>query len=180
MWFSVVQILCHVPIFRYTLDADPIAERKRNYIAKPKVPKIEGATLTAIDDIVRRLCRLCWIVDKPEVTGKLVQLAIQLEGEGIGKLPENMYLNQVPHNRYVRRYFYDGAAQATLEACILCSQGQISNRMQITAMFPEMNPSMDSYRYVEHIFWLWCLWYSVRCHVFQILISKLKSPLSPT
>ena len=59
-----------------------------------------------------------------------------------------IYYCRVPHNRYVRRYFYDGAANATLEACILCSQGQISNRMKITSMFPEMNPSMDSYRYV--------------------------------
>jgi hypothetical protein len=38
------------------------------------------------------------------------------------------------------------AAEATLEAVTLCSQGKISNRMKITSMFPEMNPSMDSYR----------------------------------
>jgi adenylate kinase len=109
-----------------------------------KVPRYEN--VAAIDDIVRRLCRLCWIVKKPEVTGKLIQLAIQLGGAGIGKVPESMYLNQVPHNRYVRRFFYEGAAEAALEACILCSQGKISNRMLITAMFPEMNPAMDSYR----------------------------------
>ncbi|OEU09254.1 hypothetical protein FRACYDRAFT_195388, partial [Fragilariopsis cylindrus CCMP1102] len=57
-----------------------------------------------------------------------------------------MFLNQVPHNRYVRRYFYDMAATATLNAVELCSKGKISNRMKITSMFPEMNPSMDSYR----------------------------------
>jgi len=28
------------------------------------------------------------------VTGKLIQLAIQLGGDGVGKVPENMYLNQ--------------------------------------------------------------------------------------
>jgi hypothetical protein len=126
------------------LDADPVPERKRYYSDKPAVPQYDN--VAAIDDIVRRLCRLCWIVNKPEVTGKLIQLGIQLEGAKVGLLPENMYLNQVPHNRYVRRYFYDGASQATLEACILCSQGKISNRMKVTCMFPEMNPAMDSYR----------------------------------
>ena len=101
-----------------------------------------------IDDIVRRLCRLCWIVNEPETTGKLFQLGIQLDGTKIGKIQDNMFLNQVPHNRYVRRYFYDMAATATLNAVELCSKGKISNRMKITSMFPEMNPSMDSYRYV--------------------------------
>lgn len=73
-------------------DANPIEERKRNYQSRPVVPRYEN--VAAIDDIARRLCRLCWIVNKPEVTGKLLQLAIQLDGAGIGKLPENMYLNQ--------------------------------------------------------------------------------------
>lgn len=105
--------------------------------------------LSPIDDIVRRLCRLCWIVNEPETTGKLFQLGIQLGGTNIGKIQDNMFLNQVPHNRYVRRYFYDMAATATLDAVQCCSKGKISNRMKITSMFPEMNPSMDSYRYVD-------------------------------
>ena len=105
--------------------------------------------VSPIDDIVRRLCRLCWIVNEPETTGKLFQLGIQLDGTKIGKIQDNMFLNQVPHNRYVRRYFYDMAATATLNAVELCSKGKISNRMKITSMFPEMNPSMDSYRYVD-------------------------------
>jgi hypothetical protein len=105
--------------------------------------------LNPIDDIVRRLCRLCWIVNEAETTGKLFQLGIQLGGTNIGKIQDNMFLNQVPHNRYVRRYFYDMAATATLEAVELCAKGKISNRMKITSMFPEMNPSMDSYRYVD-------------------------------
>ena len=96
--------------------------------------------------MVRRLNRLCWIVEHPEVTGKLIQLGIQLGGVGVGELKDNMYLNQVPHNRYVRQYFYDMAAQSALDAVILCSEHKISNRMKIVSMFPEMNPSMDSYR----------------------------------
>ena len=88
------------------------------------------------------------MVNEPGVTGKLFHLGIQLGGSDIGKIKDNMYLNQVPHNRYVRKYFYDMAADAVLEAVIQCSKGRISNRMKMTAMFPEMNPSMDSYRYV--------------------------------
>ena len=38
------------------------------------------------------------------------------------------------------------ASDAALEAVILCSNKEISNRMKMTAMFPEMNPQMDSYR----------------------------------
>lgn len=55
-------------------------------------------------------------------------------------------LNQVPHNRYVRKFFYSGAAQAVRDAVVLCSQGQMTNRMKVFSQFPEMNPSMDSYR----------------------------------
>mmetsp|Transcript_38896 Transcript_38896/g.83786 ORF Transcript_38896/g.83786 Transcript_38896/m.83786 type:complete len:88 (+) Transcript_38896:123-386(+) len=51
-------------------------------------------------------------------------------------------------DRYVRQYFYEMAAEAALEATILCSNKQFTNRMKITALFPEMNPSMDSYRCV--------------------------------
>lgn len=86
-----------------TVDADPIPERKRMYDSKPPVPKYDGVALSAMDDIVRRLCRLCWIVDMPKATGKLIQLGIQLGDAEIGKLPENMFLNQVPHNRYDSR-----------------------------------------------------------------------------
>jgi adenylate kinase len=38
------------------------------------------------------------------------------------------------------------ASKAVLAAVIACSKGDISNRMQMTTMFPEMNPGMDSYR----------------------------------
>jgi adenylate kinase len=38
------------------------------------------------------------------------------------------------------------ASDAALEAVTLCSKKQFTNRMKMTVMFPEMNPSMDSYR----------------------------------
>jgi len=56
------------------------------------------------------------------------------------------YLNQVPHNRYVRQWFYDKASKAVLDGVILCSKGKIPHTMKIVSMFPETNPSMDSYR----------------------------------
>lgn len=99
-----------------------------------------------IDEIVRKMCRLCWMVDEPDVTGKLFQLGLQLGGSSIGKIKDNMYLNQCPHNRYIRKYFYGMVADAVLEAVVLCSKGKISNRMKLMALFPELNPSMDSYR----------------------------------
>jgi len=80
------------------LDAMPIPEKARQVPSAPPVPD-DGDRLP-VDDLVRRLCRLTWMIGTPEVSGKLVQLAIQLGGAGIGKLPENLYLNQVPHNRY--------------------------------------------------------------------------------
>lgn len=129
------------------LDAMPVS-KNRKLLGSGTIPPpvARDLDLPPIDEIVRRLCRLCWIVNEPDATGKLFQLGIQLAGSDIGRLKENMYLNQCPHNRYVRKYFYDMVADATLEAAILCSKGRISNRMKITAMFPEMNPSMDSYR----------------------------------
>ena len=56
------------------------------------------------------------------------------------------YLNQVPHNRYVRQWFYDKASAAILDAVILCSNGHLTNRQKVVTLFPETNPSMDSYR----------------------------------
>ncbi|KAL3934119.1 MAG: hypothetical protein SGBAC_010091 [Bacillariaceae sp.] len=125
------------------LNASPIA-RVRSPFASMEV--ITVSEDEPIDDLIRRLNRMCWIVNKPAITGKLIQLGIQLGGNGVGKVKENLFLNQVPHNRYVRKYFYEMAANAALEAVVLCSEGKISNRMKVTSMFPEMNPAMDSYR----------------------------------
>jgi adenylate kinase len=55
-------------------------------------------------------------------------------------------LNQVPHNRYIRKWFYDKTSTAIHDAVVLASKGKISNRQKIVTMFPESNPFMDSYR----------------------------------
>jgi hypothetical protein len=129
------------------VDAAPVSTVRSQY-ANMK-PVADDLTLHPVDDIVRRLCRLCWIVNKPSVTGKLIQLGIQIGGDNVGMIKDNLYLNQVPHNRYVRQYFYGMAANAVFDAVVLCSKGRITNRMQLNSMFPEMNPSMDSYRYAR-------------------------------
>jgi Domain of unknown function (DUF1995). len=139
---------------RVDLDAEPNIET-RGFANLPRIASSSSSQKDAttqhshcnpIDDFVRRLNRLCLIVQSPSTTGKLIQLGFQIGGDKRSLLKEDLYLNQVPHNRYVRKYFYDMASRATLDAVIACSNGQISNRMKITSLFPEMNPSMDSYR----------------------------------
>lgn len=80
---------------QFPLTADPVPERERSYDKAVSVPEADEECVNGrlpIDDIVRKLCRLCWIVNKPEVSGKLIQLAFQLNGAGVGQLPENMYV----------------------------------------------------------------------------------------
>jgi len=130
-----------------SLDAEPNVRLKRKYknspiLLKPDKPEIANP----IDDFVRRMNRLCLICHQPVITGKLIQLGIQIGGEKVGYLKESMYLNQVPHNRYVRKYFYDMVADSVMDAVVLCSEGKISNRMKMELMIPEMNPEMDAYR----------------------------------
>lgn len=143
-------------------DADPIASRYQ-----PTVPKVipstnaPAATNTTSETTnmslwVRRWNRLCWIVKQPSVTGKLVQFISshstptdQERNDFLLLLRDNLYLNQVPHNRYVRQYFYELANNAIMEAVQRCSS--TTNRMQMTLLFPELNPSMDAYRCVTSI-----------------------------
>mmetsp|Transcript_22378 Transcript_22378/g.52748 ORF Transcript_22378/g.52748 Transcript_22378/m.52748 type:complete len:614 (+) Transcript_22378:1626-3467(+) len=149
------------PVIKVRTGGGSSMKEMEQLISNPIKRTIIAAT--PLDDIVRRLCRLCWIVDQPTVTGKLIQLGIQLQQHrknddnndrvgggagGVGKIKDNLYLNQVPHNRYVRQYFYEMTADAVLESVVLCAQQPdvLSNRMQIISMFPETNPSMDSYR----------------------------------
>ena len=128
---------------RVTIDLkSDVIIKKRGFASLPPVPEVDND----VDSFVRKMNRLCHQVKRPDVTGKVTQMGIQF-GSTLGVLKENMWLNQVPHNRYVRQYFYDMVADATtMEAVVQCSAGELSNRMKIVSMFPEMNPSMDSYR----------------------------------
>ena len=117
-----------------------------------------------MDDLVRRLNRLANLTKHVDATGKLIQLGIQLGKDNEQKsvegkdntnvanaknsheIKENLYLNQVPHNRYVRKYFYDLTSNAILQSVLLCSEGKHSPRMKVNLSIPELNPQMDSYR----------------------------------
>jgi hypothetical protein len=142
-------------VVSFPLDTNVVTGRSK-YKDLPLVEYDENDCRLPLDDIVRRLNRLCWMVQDEHVTGKLIQLALQLGGKNknsasssnIGKIPDNLYLNQVPHNVYVRNYFYTSASRAVKDAVISCSlnRGPFCNRMQVISAFPEMNPSMDSYR----------------------------------
>eukprot|EP00594_Rhizosolenia_setigera_P007825 CAMPEP_0178968908 /NCGR_PEP_ID=MMETSP0789-20121207/18532_1 /TAXON_ID=3005 /ORGANISM="Rhizosolenia setigera, Strain CCMP 1694" /LENGTH=454 /DNA_ID=CAMNT_0020654923 /DNA_START=231 /DNA_END=1595 /DNA_ORIENTATION=- len=154
------------------LDSNPIKEMTYLYKKRiiPLIPTIEvnketpnataAASAAPMNNLIRKINRLCYIMNEhTSITGKLTQLGIQIADSDIGKVKKDLYLNQVPHNRYVRRYFYDMVSQAVLEAVVLCSQStgnspsvpikeheKISNRMKVTCLFPELNTSMDAYR----------------------------------
>lgn len=172
-----VKILVHerskeslIKMVRIPWDADLHKDSlKRMYrLLREKVPKTEN--YDPVDDPIRRMVRLLHIVKRPEVTGKLCQLGIQIGQRYVGvlcfmkhnsfeskqaififfrkraRIEENLYLNNVPHNRPLRKYFYDMACQAALESVVLCSAGKLTNRMQICCSIPELNPGMDAYR----------------------------------
>ena len=70
--------------------ATPVVQRRNAIKMPPSAPPSVLQPRLPMDDLVRKLLRLCWMVDEPTMTGKLMQLAIQLGGDGVGKLPENM------------------------------------------------------------------------------------------
>lgn len=78
----------------FPLDAHPVGARERYYDLQPPIESTTTPLVPVlpIDAMVRKLGRLCWIVQQPDVSGKLIQLAFQLGGAGIGELPENMYV----------------------------------------------------------------------------------------
>ncbi len=128
---------------KISLDAEPTVYKFKNL---PKVSPSSLESANQIDTFIRKMNRLCHICKSPSTTGKLVQLGFKIGGDKTALLKEDLYLNQVPHNRFIRGYFYGMASRAVLDAVTACSKGEISNRMKLTSMFPEMNPSMDSYR----------------------------------
>ena len=92
-----------------SLDATVVKGAPGGFKDLPLVPPAKEGTASSIDQFVRRMNRLCAIVKQPAVTGKLIQLGLQIQPEGnrVGEVKEKMFLNQVPHNRFVRQYFYE-------------------------------------------------------------------------
>lgn len=69
-----------------SLDASPFDTK--NYRDLPKIIQQDTATTIAlpIDDFVRRVNRLCNIIEAYKATGKMIQMGVQLGGAGVGKL----------------------------------------------------------------------------------------------
>jgi len=85
------------------LDSDPVSGMARTYPTLPQIDplKLNHASKKPIDNFCRRMSRLCNIVKAYKATGKLIQMGVQLGGDGVGKLHDDMYLNQVPHSKTI-------------------------------------------------------------------------------
>lgn len=82
------------------LDSDTVSGMAKTYPTLPQIDplKINNVELP-IDNFCRRMIRLCNIVKAYEATGKMIQMGVQLGGKGVGKLKDDMFLNQVPHSK---------------------------------------------------------------------------------
>ena len=83
-----------------SLDSDPVSGMEKTYPTLPQIDpfKLSHASKLPIDSFCRKMIRLCNIVKAYEATGKMIQMGVQLGGKGVGKLHDDMYLNQVPHS----------------------------------------------------------------------------------
>ncbi len=83
------------------LDSDPVPGMARTYPTLPQCNPmhLNHTSKLPIDNFVRRMNRLCNIVKAYSATGKMIQLGVQMGGKGVGKLNDDMYLNQVPHSK---------------------------------------------------------------------------------
>ena len=88
------------------LDSDTVSGMAKTYPTLPQIDplKINNVELP-IDNFCRRMIRLCNIVEAYEATGKMIQMGVQLGGKGVGKLKDDMFLNQVPHSKYLSRMY---------------------------------------------------------------------------
>jgi len=85
-----------------SLDSDPVKGMARTYPTLPQIDplKLNHASKIPIDNFCRRMIRLCNIVKAHEATGKMIQMGVQLGGKGVGKVRDDLFLNQVPHSEY--------------------------------------------------------------------------------
>ena len=110
-----------------SLDSHPVQGMIKSFPTLPLIDplKLNHASTKPIDNFCRRMIRLCNIVKAYEATGKMIQMGVQLGGNGGGKLVSfvkvtslqqltklihsewihsgttqrnDMYLNQVPHS----------------------------------------------------------------------------------
>lgn len=77
-----------------SLDCDPVQGMLKSFPALPQIDalKLNHTSKLPIDNFCRRMIRLCNIVKAYEATGKMIQLGVQLGGNGVGKLVSSIEL----------------------------------------------------------------------------------------
>ena len=90
-------------IVQISLDSDPVSGMAKKHLTLPPIEeiKLQQASKLPIDNFCRRMIRLCNVVKAYGAAGKIIQMGVQLGGKGVGKLKDDMYLNQVPHSEYI-------------------------------------------------------------------------------
>ncbi|GMH18989.1 hypothetical protein Nepgr_020830 [Nepenthes gracilis] len=85
--------------------------------------------------------------DKKVKTAKAGKPIVQSNGSNLAPLSQDKWrgiptrLNNIPHSREIREYFYEDVLQSTQRAI---SDGK--NRVKVEINIPELNPEMDVYR----------------------------------
>lgn len=71
-----------------SLDSHPVQSMIKSFPTLPLIDplKLNHASKMPIDNFCRRMIRLCNIVKAYEATGKMIQMGVQLGGNGVGKL----------------------------------------------------------------------------------------------
>lgn len=71
-----------------SLDSHPVQGMIKSFPTLPPIDplKLNHASTKPIDNFCRRMIRLCNIVKAYEATGKMIQMGVQLGGNGVGKL----------------------------------------------------------------------------------------------
>lgn len=107
----------------------------------------DAADLSDSDGVRRALTSFARGIGGAKADAACVALLQGLGGSGATAsrlvLPDNLRLNNVPHSPLAREWLYRSASTAVLEAL---ADGGGPRRLQLTALIPETNPSMDTFR----------------------------------
>ncbi|XP_052200243.1 adenylate kinase 5, chloroplastic isoform X3 [Diospyros lotus] len=98
------------------------------------------------EEIFKEINSLLSQVQKEKIATELGKVALQHESHAASSSQERWRgiptrLNNIPHSREIREYFYDDVLQATQRAV---NDGK--TRLKVEINIPELNPEMDVYR----------------------------------
>ena len=104
--------------------------------SKKKLPQ-------APSDILRILINMSASVGDEVSTASIYSIPVD---DNKWVIPNTMFLNNVPHSKFARQFFYNKIVRA-VDAAIV--DGAFTNRMTLNFRIPESNPNFDSYRIGE-------------------------------